>query len=160
MGVTTGSRDKLLGNDGVGRMLTTNRSAKVSRHKVMSVGNTINFSYTGGGPSIGNNFIVPSLQLQVFHPHSADEFGRQIESLFNSLFVVSNTIDRTRQFSFTSSYRLPDTILKVEVGVNVFSISSSIETPFTFVVGAKGRHVSPISNVDHYVRFNINNKFS
>jgi hypothetical protein len=55
------------------------------------------------------------------------EFGTEIESLFNALFVVSNTKDTSWESLLALYHWTPETILKVEVGVDVCPVSSSME---------------------------------
>ena len=126
----------------------------------MGVSYSINFGGSWCSSHIRYDVIVPSLKVKVPKADCTFEFGTEIESLFNSLFVVSNTKNSFRESLFLSSNNTPETILEVEMGVNIFFVSSSIEGSFTFVIGAQGGHVSGIADIHYDIRFNVVNEVS
>jgi hypothetical protein len=126
----------------------------------MGVPDAIDLYGSRRSSSIGDNVIVPFVQLKVVQADRADEFGREIESLFDSLFVVSNTKDSSRESFLLSSYSTPEAILKVEVGLDVLPVSTSVKAALALVVSAEGRHVRSVSNVDDNVGLNVVNEVS
>lgn len=100
--VAAGTGNHPLIDETSSRVETTNRATHPTRDEVMRILDPIYVDDSWGCSVIGNNRIVPPSQIEVAKADCSIEFGREIESFSDSLFVVSNTKDSARHSLFTS----------------------------------------------------------
>jgi hypothetical protein len=158
MSVATSARNKTLSNEAVSRVLATNSSPHNARDEVMRVVNSVDIDYSWAPSIVTDHLIVPSPEFQIVIGNGSFKFGLDFKSSSNSLLVIANKIDRPGEFLFATAKRFPKSILGVEEGVDVFSVGSSMERGFSFVVSTEGGHVCAITKVDHNVRPKIEKK--
>ena len=76
------------------------------------------------------------------------------------MFVIPKRADKSRKLFLVPFKLVYHSVLSLNSCSNVSAIRSSFKRFLALVVRAKARHVKPITNIDHNVRFKIVNKLT